>query len=211
MTSTTTSGGQQPQTRRGIQRRDAILQVAEEKFLAHGMHDVSLDTVVEAVGGSKATIYQYFGSKQGLLDAMIARRCERFFAEMNFSDTLPDQPLYEVLLERTRRLYQAFTAPDNVAFSRLIMNESQRDSTLAQQAYERGIGRGIRQVASLLEQAHQRGEIVCSEPMMSAAMLVSIIRHSQWRLLVGLPPFESSYEPDRFFEYTISQFIRGMQ
>lgn len=202
----------EPSTRRGLQRCEALLHHAEQLFLQHGVNAVSLDDVVQQVGGSKATIYQYFGSKQGLLAAVVLHRCQRFFERMNFSPVLPpDQPLKTVLLERCHRLYQAFNEPDNVAFLRLVISESQRDPELAQLAYESGIGRGLAEVAGLLTQSAQRGEISCPYPRESAVMLVGLLRHAQWRLLIGLTPLEADFDPERFFDYQIDRFIRGHQ
>jgi len=53
-----------PQTKRGIDRREALLAAADELFLQHGFDGVSLDSLVAHVGGSKASIYQYFGCKK---------------------------------------------------------------------------------------------------------------------------------------------------
>ncbi len=58
---------EKPQTRRGIERRLALLLSATELFLEKGYDAVSLDDIVNHAGGSKASIYKYFGNKEGLL------------------------------------------------------------------------------------------------------------------------------------------------
>ena len=45
-----------PLTRRGIERRAALLQAANILFLERGFNAVSLDDIVQVCGGSKAAI-----------------------------------------------------------------------------------------------------------------------------------------------------------
>ena len=76
------STGVVPLTRRGIERRAALLQAANTLFLERGFNAVSLDDIVQVCGGSKAAIYQYFGSKKGLLGALFEYRCENFLKKI---------------------------------------------------------------------------------------------------------------------------------
>lgn len=50
--------------RRGLRTRQRIVACAGELFVAHGYHGTSLDAIAKAVGGSRATIYQYFPNKE---------------------------------------------------------------------------------------------------------------------------------------------------
>ncbi len=53
-------------TPRGEARRSALLEAAREVFLEQGYEGASIEEIVRRVGGSKASLYAYFGSKQGL-------------------------------------------------------------------------------------------------------------------------------------------------
>ena len=52
-----------PQTKRGHERCLALLISVTELFLEHGYDAVSLDDIVNHAGGSKASIYKYFGNR----------------------------------------------------------------------------------------------------------------------------------------------------
>src|SRR5262245_3793367 len=54
---------------RGEARRQAMLQAAGELFLEHGFEGTSVSDVVKRSGGSLATLYAWFGSKEGLFEA----------------------------------------------------------------------------------------------------------------------------------------------
>ncbi|HEY7484216.1 MAG TPA: helix-turn-helix domain-containing protein [Streptosporangiaceae bacterium] len=62
--------------RRRMSRADRerqMLDVAERAFAERGYHAVSMDDIAEQVGVTKPMLYEYFGSKDGLLLACIAR------------------------------------------------------------------------------------------------------------------------------------------
>ena len=65
-------------TRRGLERKAQILEVATDMFLSHGFDGVSIDNIVLAVGGSKTNVYSQFGNKEGLFRAVIENLCELF-------------------------------------------------------------------------------------------------------------------------------------
>lgn len=65
------------------QREQQMIAVAEEIFAERGYQATSMDEVAERVGVSKPMIYEYFGSKEGLLVACIrAARAELLTATM---------------------------------------------------------------------------------------------------------------------------------
>jgi len=199
----------QPQTRRGAERREALLLAADELFLKHGFDGVSLDNLVAHVGGSKASIYQYFGSKKGLLLALVQRRHDQFFSELSLPTELGQRDLKEVLHEYARKLFQAFTHPDKIAFMQLILHESQRDPEIGRIAYELGPARGRSNMARLLAEAATRGDIVCPQPHDSAIMFGGFLQYVKWRTLVGLPPLEPHVKQDEFFEFYIASFLNA--
>ncbi|EWT07883.1 TetR family transcriptional regulator [Intrasporangium chromatireducens Q5-1] len=55
------------------EREAQMLEVAEEVFVARGIQAATMDEIAERVGVTKPLIYDYFGSKEGLLAASIER------------------------------------------------------------------------------------------------------------------------------------------
>ena len=58
------------------QRRERIVRLAWPLFLKKGYDNVSIDEIISLVGGSKATIYAWFGGKEGLFEAVVRQKCE---------------------------------------------------------------------------------------------------------------------------------------
>jgi len=63
------------------QRRDYILDVAEELFFSRGYDDVSMNQIAQDVGLNKATLYLYFKNKESIYFAIVLRGV-RIFKEM---------------------------------------------------------------------------------------------------------------------------------
>lgn len=59
------------QNRRGVQRRRQIVAAAATVFAELGYSGGSIRTIAERVGSSPATLLQHFGSKEGLLAAVL--------------------------------------------------------------------------------------------------------------------------------------------
>ncbi|WP_300758906.1 TetR/AcrR family transcriptional regulator, partial [Janthinobacterium sp.] len=72
---------------RSSERRRKLLEAAGRLFLASGYDGVSMDAIVAEAGGSKATAYRYFGSKQDLLVAVVEYLCADFIIRLRQLDT----------------------------------------------------------------------------------------------------------------------------
>lgn len=57
--------------------RDRLLAAADELFYREGVNTVGIDRVIERAGVAKASLYDCFGSKDGLIRAYLEGRAER--------------------------------------------------------------------------------------------------------------------------------------
>lgn len=57
-----------------------ILVTAERLFYEHGLRAVGVERIADEADTTKKTIYDRFGSKDGLITAYLQRRCERWHA-----------------------------------------------------------------------------------------------------------------------------------
>jgi AcrR family transcriptional regulator len=81
MSTTVRTGGVTP-NRRGARSREAVLDAAERLMAEQGYDAASVAALVEEAGIPASSIYHYFGSKEGVLLAVMERGAERFFAEL---------------------------------------------------------------------------------------------------------------------------------
>jgi AcrR family transcriptional regulator len=79
-----------PTTARGIATHRRILDAATGEFARVGLAGARMDRITAASGANKAQLYAYFGSKEGLFDAVIADRVEASTSDGPFdADDLP--------------------------------------------------------------------------------------------------------------------------
>lgn len=57
---------------------ERLLAAAGELFYDHGITAVGVDRIADAAGTTKKTLYDRFGSKEGLITAYLQRRCDRW-------------------------------------------------------------------------------------------------------------------------------------
>src|SRR4249919_4267819 len=57
------------------ERRREIVALVAPLFLERGYEQVSIDDIVERIGGSKRTLYERFGGKAGLFAIVISEYC----------------------------------------------------------------------------------------------------------------------------------------
>jgi AcrR family transcriptional regulator len=70
--------------RRGARSREAVLGAAERLMAEQGFQAATVAALVDEAGIPPSSIYHYFGSKEGVLMAVMERGAERFF------EALPD-------------------------------------------------------------------------------------------------------------------------
>src|SRR5436190_2743871 len=72
--------------RRGMKSRELVLDAAERVMAADGFEAATLARVVQEAGIPMSSVYHYFGSKDGILLAVMERGAERFFADLPDGD-----------------------------------------------------------------------------------------------------------------------------
>ena len=201
----------QPQTRRGQERRLALLICATDLFLERGYDAVSLDDIVNHAGGSKASIYKYFGNKEGLFTAICDYRREVFFKGVCVPYIPEKIDLKNYLNQTLIRFYQHIIKPENIAFMRLFTEQTQKDIQLAHYFYDQCALNIQNTIAFALGQAHDLNEIYCSNPHFSAMMYFGILRDVEWRLLMGLEVSANDAEITDYINYSVDLFLKAHQ
>jgi len=63
-------------------KKEAILKAADELFAQNGFNGTGVDAIASASGVTKRTLYKYFGSKQGLIEAVLDQHQERMMVSI---------------------------------------------------------------------------------------------------------------------------------
>lgn len=114
-------------------RRDELLQRALELFAARGYDAIGVQEICTAAGVTKPTLYHYFGSKRGLLEALIQTHGMPLLADLRAAAEYTYLPLNlqqvgEACFQYARRqplfyrllLMLWFTVPDSEAYQVIV-------------------------------------------------------------------------------------------
>ena len=179
-------------------RRRAILEAASEVFQEMGFERATMAAICERLGYSKATLYNYFSSKEELFSAVAFGATEIEFQATLSALNTEAEDMTEALESFGRGLLTLLYSPEVQAVRRLIVAESGR-SELGRQCYELGPVRSEAALASFLEEAMKTGKL----------------RHADARVAsLHLRALLESELLDRFLFQTMEQVstedIRGM-
>lgn len=105
-------------------RRRKFIDAAETLFLTRGFAGTSVNEVVRLSGGSLATLYDEFGTKEDLFEAVIGQRVDTAFAAA--AEALPPGGSIEARLTRLAgRIHERTLSPASLAMYRLAVAEGQ--------------------------------------------------------------------------------------
>jgi TetR/AcrR family transcriptional repressor of mexJK operon len=173
---------------RSDERRARYLDVALHLFLQHGFNGVSTDQLATAAGGSKATLYRYFPSKEALFEAIIDDIAAPALATEG-DGTWNDVDLEDGLRRIGRATADAALDPRTISLMRLAVGEHARFPQLAATLFEHGPSRTYSRLRGFLSAKVEAGEIAVDDLQIAAEQFLGgIIGHQQLRAALGLPP-----------------------
>jgi AcrR family transcriptional regulator len=168
-----------------VDRRRHYLDVALRLFGEHGFPGVSMDQLVTEAGGSKATLYRYFPSKEALFEALIE--------DVVATTQPPEDPELAgvTLAEGLRRIGTATAAAAcnerTIALLRLALGEHSRFPQLSRTLFEHGPARSYARLVRFLEQRQRAGEVEITDFQIAAEQFLGgIVGHQQLRMALGV-------------------------
>jgi AcrR family transcriptional regulator len=176
-----------------VDRRQHYLQVALDLFAADGFHGVSIDQLVAAAGGSKATLYRYFSSKEELFEAIIADLTETTVADRSVSQ-LADLGLEDGLRAIGHATARAALSEQATVLFRLAVAEYVRFPQLAQVLFDQGPAVSYARLRDFIVERVSAGEIHVDDPQIAAEQFLGgIVGHLQLRRALGQAPTDPSH------------------
>jgi AcrR family transcriptional regulator len=167
-------------------KRQAILNAAAEVFREVGFERASMSEICARVGGSKATLYNYFPSKDKLFfDVMLEAKALEM-ADIGAALNPDADDLTQELLHFGQKLLAVLYSPDAIAIRRLLIAES-RHSDVGRILFERATAPIERQVADFLKKEMKRGNLRTADAKIAAMQLLSLLESELLqRVLLGV-------------------------
>ena len=203
MTARTTSRRGRPRAGERAEREQKIVAAALGELIEHGYERVTMLGIASRAGASKETLYNWFGSKEGLFAALIKANADQ--SAQRIERALDDgaDPV-DTLVGYATGLLTLLTSPGSVALNRAAMSSPELAEVL--------LAHGRHRVGPLVEEYLARlsdgGDISIDDPAQAFELLYGlVVRDTQIRVLLGEP----APGPDvisRRATRAVSQFLR---
>ncbi len=172
-------------------RRRAILSAAYSVLMERGYAHASTIEIATRAKVSKRELYAEFGSKSGILKALIAASADRMLVPLAPTHLADRKALAATLTSYGRQALTELTHPEVLAVNRLAIAEADRSVDLGRILDDAGREPNRRTLAALIARAQQAGLLGAGDPDQIGGQYFSLLFGDlQLRLLMGVaaPP-----------------------
>lgn len=191
-------------------RRQAIIEVAKEAFIRQGFENTSMSEIANRVGGSKATLYNYFSSKEEIFAAVMeSSATEKIAIAFNILEDSND--IRSTLTNFGMHYLHSILAPEIMAIRKMALNEADR-SDIGRHFHENGPKKGWELVSAYLKKQIDQHHLVSCDAGICAMHLKALLESEvvePYALGVIPPPAEE--ELTAIVSRAISVFLRAYQ
>ena len=174
---------------RDPERGRRILEAAQKHFNEHGLERASVDAIAADAGVAKMTVYNNFGSKERLFQAVVRDRSATVVAGFAGAGALdPEQPEKALLAIGARFL--ALVRGDALGALRAVYGVAGAQPEVCRALYEEGPERVNGELAAYLRRAHSAGTLKVRNPLQAADLFLSMFMgsgHIRGMLKLGMP------------------------
>ncbi|GAA4760921.1 efflux system transcriptional repressor MexL [Stakelama sediminis] len=153
----------------------AILRAARELFFARGFVATTIEDIAQEAAVSKVTVYKRYGDKETLFEQALRTEVDNMAQAFEIGDQSASG-LEERLNAFGIKLMRFVFRPKHVALDRVSAQVFMQMPELGRRVYDAGVGQIRHYLSNALEEACDRGILVCDNPELAAEDL-----HSLWR------------------------------
>jgi TetR/AcrR family transcriptional repressor of mexJK operon len=188
-------------------RRERIVRMAAPLFLKKGYDNVSIDEIIGVVGGSKATIYAWFGGKEGLFEAVVRQECRDVTVAIHVDTT---GSLEAQLIEIGHSFLAMVLSPPILEFHRLMVSIGRKFPEIGRLFFETGPACAYSIVATWIAKQQKDGRIGEEDPYRLAVLFLDmLIGEHQLSRLTAMPRAASRDKIDETVRIAVKVFLRG--
>ena len=189
------------------QRQEHIIRAAAALFLKKGYDNVSIDEIIGVVGGSKATIYAWFGGKEGLFEAVVQQECRDVVLaiHVNAAGSLEAQ-----LTEIGQSFLAMVLSPPILEFHRLMVSIGRTFPETGRLFFQTGPASAYKLVADWVAKQQKDGHLIADDPYRLAVLFLDmLLGEHQLSRLTGMPRAASRDKIDETVRIAVKVFLRG--
>src|SRR5450830_1003670 len=167
-------------------KREAILAAACEVFRDAGFEGASMADIAARIGGSKATLYGYFSSKEELFVAVMQDEAIKEFDPILSALDKEVSNIQEALQTCGEKVLEFLCSASRIQTLRAIIAQSGR-TDIGKRFHESGPKVGLQRIAEFLERQMTQGRLKRADPLMAAVQLKALLEcETVTPLLLGI-------------------------
>ena len=192
-------------------KRQAILKAAADVFREMGFERASMSEIRARIGGSKATLYNYFPSKEKLFFEVMYKAKELELGAITASLNPDTDDLEQELLHFGQILVPALYSPEAIAIRRLAIAELGH-SNIGKVVFEGSMLPIEKQVAEFLKKAMKGGGLRTADPNTASVHLLSLMESELLqRVLLGVMDSVKPQAVKGVVRRAVDAFLSGYQ
>ncbi len=189
-------------------RRQAIMDAAKQLFLTKGYATTSLEEIVATSGGSLSTLYQFFGNKQGLWEALVADVCDQVTAPLQDAMDHKGDPR-TVLKAFAQRLDALERSSETAGALRLMLAEGTKYPELARTLFANGPDAAHQIVAEYLQGEVAAGRLKIADTALATEQFCALVcGESKMRNACGVLPDMTPAAIDHRLDAAVDMFLK---
>lgn len=178
--------------------------------MAVGYEAASTNQIVARFGGSKATLFRYYPTKERLLEGVLLRIADRWARAVDLRDVAADDP-EAWLAECGRRALAWILGAEPMFVGRLAIAEGHKFPRLGAVFGQRAIEPLQRELAARLAGWHRKGRLHSISPRRDAEHFLDLaISGEVSRALYGRP-LRTARARNRHLRECVALFLRGLR
>jgi len=150
------------------ERKNEILDVAEQLFAANGFDATSTNDIIHVIGIARGTLYHHFKSKEDILDAVISRMSSDLLSKARSVAENRSLPV----MERLKGSIGALNVRSELSLEVMHQVHKPQNALLHQKMREQLLGGVIPLITGLIEEGCEEGIFSCRYPKEAADMLM---------------------------------------
>lgn len=155
-------------------RRQKFVAAAERLFLRCGYAGTSVNEVVRLAGGSLATLYDEFGTKEQLFEAVISERVSRAFEAPG--ETTTAGSVEERLHQLATRIHERMLSTQSLALYRLAVSEGPRFAGLREAVLGAGLAAFLRRLSTLFDEMAAADDLAIDDGAIAAERFLALVQ-----------------------------------
>ncbi|MDR3345544.1 MAG: TetR/AcrR family transcriptional regulator [Campylobacteraceae bacterium] len=197
---------------RGKIRYKKLLCAATEVFLEKGFRKTNMNEIVKRGGGSLATAYKFFGSKEELFFEILSQNAENLFEDIKRSNISYEGKFETFLYDIGKRFTTMLHDERTYVFHRLIVHEGHKNNAhLGKIFFESAWKRTSQILTEYFEREKAKGNIDVEDTTLAAYQFFQVVKEPYFfAKVLGLDVDDPVFDPDKALRQTVKIFSKGM-